>query len=112
MIGNTNFGICGAPISTLISYAVAFIISLLYLQIKRGVLLPILKTVGLPLVNSFISILGIYPIYIFMSRKSNSILSFIISVFISIIVYIFLNILDGNIKELKSLKSKNEHIST
>jgi O-antigen/teichoic acid export membrane protein len=112
MIGNTNFGICGAPISTLISYAVAFIISLLYLQVKRGVLLPILKTVGLPLVNSFISIFGIYPIYIFMSRKSNSILSFIISVIISIIVYILLNILDGNIKDLKKLKSQNVQITT
>ena len=112
LIGNPKWGICGAPISTLISYAVAFIISLFYLQIKRGVSIPILKSIGLPLINSFISIFGIYPIYIFMSRKSNSIFSFIISVFISIIVYIFLNILDGNIEELKNLKSKNVHIRT
>ena len=112
MIGNPKYGICGAPISTLISYATAFMVSLIYLQVKKGISLPILKSIGFPLINSFISILGIYPIYVFISRKSSSTLAFIISVIITIIVYILLNIFNGNLKELKKLKSKNAHITT
>ncbi len=112
MIGNPKYGICGAPISTLISYAVAFIISLLYIQIKRGISLPILKSLGFPLINSFISILGIYPIYLFISRNANPTISFIFTVIITIIIYIFLNILNGNLKELKKLKKPKERITT
>lgn len=109
MIGDPKYGICGAPISTLISYAAALIFSLLYSYLKHGLSLPVFKTIGLPFVNSFVSILGIYPIYLFLSRKWNSPLSFIISVLITIIIYILLNIFNGDLKILKNFR-KNKAI--
>ena len=112
MIGNLKYGICGAPISTLISYAAALIFSLLYSYIKKGLSLPVFKTIGFPLVNSFISIFGIYPLYLYMSRKWNSPFSFIISVLITIIIYILLNVFNGNLDALKSVRKNKAHIAS
>ena len=99
MIGSEVFGIYGAPLSTIISYMISFIISLLIAH-KENIVPNLIKPFALPLINSFISIYAIYPIYVVLSRKF-PIISFIISVISTMILYVLLNFAGGKLKNIK-----------
>lgn len=110
LIGNTGFGISGAPISTLIFYGVALITSLIIAYKKVNVLMPIVESAFLPLVNSFISIYLFYPLYSFASSKMHWIVAFLIAVILSIILYIAINAFQDNSKFKSYLKKHNAQI--
>ncbi len=110
LIGNREFGILGAPISTLIFYGSALITSLIIAYKKRGIVMSIVKPAFLPLINSFISIYLIYPLYSYVITKMNWIIAFMISVILSIMIYIAINALEGNLKLKSYLKKQNAQI--
>lgn len=56
LIGNSNFGISGAPIGTVISYAAAFILGAIIMFVKIKSPPPIISSVFLPFVNSVLMI--------------------------------------------------------
>ena len=101
LIGNMGFGIIGAPLSTLIFYGVALITSEIIAYKKSGIVMPIIRSSFLPLVNSFISIYTVYPIYTYVSVKINWIVAFLLSVALSIVLYVLVNA----IEDLTKLKS-------
>ena len=99
LIGNQNFGILGAPISTLVFYITAFITSVIYACKRKKINIPFITPLALPLANSFISIYAIYAIYLYISTKINWVISFILAVIMTIIVYFVLNVLEGDLKK-------------
>jgi stage V sporulation protein B len=101
LIGNIGLGIIGAPISTLVFYGSALITSLLIAYKKTGMVIPIIRSLFLPLVNSFIAIYAVYPLYTYMSTKTNWIFVFPLSVALSVGLYLAINAL----QDLTRLKS-------
>jgi stage V sporulation protein B len=110
LIGNRNFGIFGAPISTIIFYSAALITSVAISIKQTKISLPFLKSMASPLINSFISIYTIYAFYLYTSTKTNWIVSFIISVVLTIVLYFVLNLIEGNFKKDIYLKLKGNPV--
>ena len=106
LIGNQNFGILGAPISTLVFYITAFLTSAIIAHKKKDIDIPFITYLALPLINSFISIYAIYAVYLYASTKLNWIISFIFAVIMTIIVYFFLSLLEGILKEKIQIKNR------
>ena len=104
LIGNTNFGIFGAPISTLAFYCVAFLTSSIIAYKKFQIILPILNYMAVSLINAFVSIFSVYVVYLYVSTKINWILAFVLATFLSILLYLVINIVEGNIKSKILLK--------
>lgn len=110
LIGSPDFGIIGAPISTLIFYSVALITSLGIANKKIGVIPPIIRSIALPVINSFISIYSIYPIYTYLSMRISWMISFMASIISSIIIYVILSVLEGKLKRNQYIKIQNAQI--
>lgn len=90
LIGNSNFGIIGAPLGTVCSYAVAFIVSVSVLQKKIHPSISLYKALLLPAVNTFIAVGGVYVVYLrFCGREDN--IAFIYAVLITIAVYFMIS---------------------
>lgn len=109
MISNPKFGIFGAPIGTLVSYIVAFSASLFIAHKQRGISPPIIKTIALPAINSFLAVFAIYPIYLKLQIKSD--IKFLISVIATVALYILLSFFTDAKSELlyfgrKTIKRK------
>ncbi len=112
MIGSQSFGILGAPISTLIFYAVSLVLSMIFIQRRQKINPPILKIMFTPLISSFLSIYSVYPIYQYLSLKANRTIMFLVSVILSILLYFIINAISGtlmnkirlNIKGAKTVK--------
>jgi stage V sporulation protein B len=99
LIGNRSFGIFGAPMSTIVFYSTALITSVSISLNSTKISLPFLKSMAMPLINSFISIYTLYAFYLHISTKINWILSFVISVILTIALYFTLNAIEGNLKK-------------
>ncbi len=110
LIGNMGFGIIGAPISTLIFYGVALITSQIIAYKRSGIVIPIIRSAFLPLVNSFISIYTVYPLYSYISIRINWIAAFILSVALSIGLYLLVNALEDLVKLKSYIKIHNAQI--
>jgi stage V sporulation protein B len=106
LIGNQNFGILGAPISTLVFYITAFITSVIYAYKRKKINIPFITPLALPLANSFISIYAVYAIYLYISTKINWVISFILAVIMTIIVYFVLNVLEGDLKKKIQIRNR------
>ncbi len=105
LISEPRFGILGAPIGTLVSYAVAFCVSLLIAYKRKNVVAPIMKTIALPAINSYLAIIAVYPIYLkAASVNVNEKLSFLIAVFITIILYVLLGVSADFISEIRNFR--------
>lgn len=110
LIGNMGFGIIGAPISTLIFYGTALITSSIIAYKKAGIIIPIIRSSLLPLVNSFVAIYTVYPLYAYISTKINWILAFLLSVALSIGLYLTINALQDLTKLKSYVKMQNAQI--
>jgi Na+-driven multidrug efflux pump len=104
LIGTRRVGIMGAPISTIVFYGVALIVSLIFSYKKTKTVIPIAKSIFIPLVNSFIAIYTFYPVYIHISTKINWMLSLTISVTLSMLLYVGISSLEKNKRILSILK--------
>ena len=96
MIGSRRVGIMGAPISTIVFYGAALISSLIFLYKRAKIVIPITKSLFIPLVNSFIAIYTFYPVYVFTSTKVNWILSLILAIVFSVALYVTISTLQKN----------------
>ncbi len=86
LIGNSRFGIIGAPLGTACSYAVALIISFAVLQKCARPCVSLYKSLILPSINSIIAVGGIYVIYLrFCNDESN--IAFIFTVIVTVTAY-------------------------
>ena len=111
MISNPKFGIYGAPIGTLVSYIVAFSVSLFIAHKQRGISPPIIKTLAFPAINSFLAIFAIYPIYLNSQIKSD--VKFLLSVIATVALYILLSFLTdakNNLRDLGHKTAKRKEI--
>ena len=100
---NNNLGILGAPVSTMISYISSLGFSII-IGYKYNIVPDIVKSVSTPLVNSFISIFTLYPIYVTLSKTHSTLISLIIASSISVTIYVFLSIIQGELVKLIRLK--------
>ena len=105
LIGDSEFGISGAPLGTSISYGIGFLVSLILLLRKTNIRLHVFSALYKPVLISFISVFGAKLLYIWMLRGINSMLSFIISVFLSVIIYLIISYFMGafSFKKIKKL---------
>lgn len=86
LIGNSNFGIIGAPLGTVCSYAVALMVTTSVLKKKIHPSISLYKALVLPSVNAFISIGGVFVVYLRFCNSDDHI-AFIFAVLITIILY-------------------------
>ena len=110
LISTETINIYGAPISTLISYAASLVVSLI-LSNKHKITPSVFKSIGLPLINSFVSIFPLYILYLKLSQQNYAVCNFLIFGVISVIIYIILNIAEGNIKKYRELKNTKTTIT-
>ena len=106
LISNPNFGILGAPLGTIASYVIAFGVSLVIAYKRKGIVLPIIKTISLPIINSFIAVIAVYPVYL-KGYNANSTLSFIVAVLFTMLIYILLSVSKDFVSNLKNLRMQN-----
>ena len=104
LIGNRRVGILGAPISTIAFYGMALIVSLIFSYKKAKIVVPIARSLFIPLVNSFVAIYTFYPIYVYTSAKINRMLSLILAIAFSVALYVTISSLQKNKPILSIMK--------
>ncbi len=95
LLGNGDFGISGAPIGTVISYAVTLFLSVLFLSHILGYNIPIIRLSFLPYLTAAISVLSsriIYDSWIFGQGK---VINMGLAIITSAILYIGLSSILG-----------------
>ncbi len=95
LLGNSSFGISGAPIGTVASYAVALFVSLIIAYRRYGLKTPLLSNCLPSLANSLVSIIGSRIVFDSISPKINSTLALFIAIFLSVIFYLILSLITG-----------------
>ncbi len=103
LIRNPHFGISGAPIGTVVSYAVALMSSLVIHHRKLGKGLPLLSKNIKPYLASIISILLAKYVYYPLHSMFGKTLSLLFAIFLAGTMYFCISLLLGTIKT----KSKN-----
>ena len=104
LISNPNFGISGAPIGTVISYAVALIVSLLIYTRKTGETLPILRFGICSYLNAFTSVCFAKMIYNYLIKKCSDTFSLFVSIFVCALIYFVLSAFIGIFSKAKKIK--------
>ena len=97
LLGDVRFGISGAPLGTVASYAVALLVSLIIGYKRFGMRLPIFSGFLSPLVNALIAILTSRLIFDSILAAINPTLSLLIAIFISAILYFTLTLFLGGV---------------
>ena len=112
LISNDEIGVGGAPIGTVLSYALALFISLVFMNKDTKIKLPILSTHIIPYLNGIISILVAKNINDGYLVQENPISRLLIVILIAGSIYLILSILTGilNPKKLniRHIKQKSE----
>ncbi len=93
LIGNPNIGISGAPLGTVISYAVSAFISLLILSHILGYNIPVLSTAVLPYLTASVSVMLARIIYDSIKYSMQGALSLAVSVLCAVGIYLGLSVL-------------------
>ena len=109
LISNPAFGIFGAPIGTLVSYIAALCVSLCIAYKRRKIIPPIAKTMALPAINSFISIIAIYTIYLKINMLDRKIL-FMLAIFATMVLYAILCLATGALFKIRDFRRQNAQI--
>ena len=104
LIGNSDFGISGAPIGTVISYAAALMVSLMIFTRKFGYFPPILKTSAPAYLCAFLAVSSSTVPYRLMLGRINSTVLILIIILISALVYMFLCFILGVFSKQKLLE--------
>ena len=104
-LSNSDFGISGAPIGTVICYAAALITSLIIAEKKHSISFPIFTTHVIPYLNSALSVLIGRIVYnkILLTFSSNAAL--IITIGVCALIYAIMSVLSGamSVKKIKKL---------
>jgi len=90
LIGKPEFGICGAPIGTVISYAVSALISLIFVSNLTNHSPPVFSTFALPYLVGSIAVLGSKNISESMFSTGNFRINLIIAIVFAALIYIAL----------------------
>ena len=97
LISNSDIGISAAPIGTVVSYASALSVSLLYAKRKHGISFPIFKTHLVPYLNAVLTVICARSFYIRLIYSTGDKLSLIVAVMLGGAVYLILSFLSGTI---------------
>ncbi len=105
MIGNVRFGISGAPISTVISYAVSLMISVLVLSSKHKLTVPILSTQIIPYLNAILSVFIAKHVYLKLVSIVKEVVSLTLTIGLCGLIYVILSLFSGtlNIKKINKI---------
>lgn len=104
LLGNPMFGISGAPIGSVISYAVSAFLSLIILSHILGYNPPLFAASCLPYLLSSISVLASRLIYDRMIQSLNFSISLILSIISAALIYIALSAFCGSFNKQKFSK--------
>ncbi len=107
LTGNAEYGIAGAPIGTVSSYAVALFISARRLSKKHSVKLPIIVTHFMPYLNAILSVLLSRRIFEIMREWRGDGVALLISIAFTAVVYALLCLFCGVISKNKIKKMAN-----
>ena len=99
LIRNPNFGISGAPIGTVISYATALLVSLMLFHKKTYAGIPVLSTLFRPYFCAIFSVTFAKYIHSTIVRNNHPILALMISITISAITYFLLTFVIAKITQ-------------
>ncbi len=105
LVSNDNFGIYAAPIGTVISYAVALLISLILASKKKSFKIPVISAALPSVLMSLFAVIISFPAYNFLKLYLNKKLSTLLIIVFVAIIYIFLLLISGvlNRKELNKM---------
>ena len=107
LLTNSEFGISGAPIGTVVSYAVALAVSGIIYISKTSTSIPILKSSALPYLSSFVAVGASRLLYLNCFSELNATLSLGFSVAIAALIYAILLVFTGTLRPLKLEKQQN-----
>lgn len=110
LLGNSDFGISGAPIGTVVSYSAAFLISLLCISHILGYVPPIAVSALLPCLLSAISVLASRLVFEAAILRCSEAVSLILSILCAALIYIAISVFCGAVsveKISKIAKSTN-----
>ncbi|MBE6532672.1 MAG: polysaccharide biosynthesis protein [Ruminococcaceae bacterium] len=97
LLTNSDFGISGAPIGTVISYAVALLVSgIIYLK-KASISLPIIRSSLSPYIAAIISVMASRVFYSSVISRLGDMLSLALSILMAAVIYCILLLLTGNL---------------
>lgn len=95
LLSNADYGISGAPIGTVVSYAIALIISLVLLIKKCSITLPIIRAYIIPFINSTLSILATRGLYNYLLNTTNASSALLAVILSCAIIYAALTLISG-----------------
>ena len=104
MLGTSRFGISGAPISTVISYGISLLISVLYLSAKHKISVPIFSTQIIPYLNASLSVFISKEIYSLLIRSRGEALSLGLSILTCGLIYVIMSLFSGAFTVKKLIK--------
>ena len=101
LVGNSDYGISGAPIGTVVSYGIALFIAVRRLVKKHGIHLPILRTHFMPYLNAMLSVMLSRRIYSAAVGSVGENVSLLIAVAFTAVTYTLLCVFCGVISKKK-----------
>lgn len=107
LLTNPEFGISGAPIGTVVSYAVALTVSGIIYISKTSTSIPILKSSFLPYLSSLASVGASRLLYLNCFQGIHKTLSLGISIVIAAMIYAVLLVFTGTFRPFKLEKQQN-----
>ena len=105
LLVHPDFGISGAPIGTVVSYAVALLISSFVLMKKNGTVTGVFSTHIIPYLNAFVSVTVAKGAYNRAISDFSELISLVISILICAVIYLLMSVISGTltIKKLKKI---------
>jgi stage V sporulation protein B len=100
-VGNESLGISGAPIGTVVLYAVALTVSSHRLARRHKIILPIFSTHIVPYMNAFISVAVSKKIFSMVLSWKNESIALLFAIIFSALIYAALSLFCGTISSKK-----------
>jgi len=101
MLSSQRFGISGAPVGTVLCYAVALFVSVSVLEGKMKIKAPIFTTHIVPYINAFIAVVSAKSLYMGFLEAKGGALSLLLAITVCGLLYLIMSILSGSITKIK-----------
>lgn len=101
LLSNPNFAISGAPIGTLVSYALALSVSLVIAKVKCKISIPIFRAYINPLFAAFVATFIGRLLFDGISNKASDIPAFFAALLLTALIYLLLSLILGTIGKKK-----------
>ena len=95
LITRTELQILGAPIGTVVSYAVALIVSIIYYGIVFGSHIPLFSASFMPYLNGFVAVFASRIVFDKLSTHISQNLSLLISITLAALIYLIISAATG-----------------